>query len=98
MTHLFDTDTCIGILRQRSRIVARLNQLSPRDCCVSEITAFELFCGVEKLRIPEGNASKLNSFLEWSLNYRSIAPQPKLQPAFEWNWRGKAIGLDLTMC
>ncbi len=32
MTHLLDTDTCIGVLRQRPGVVQRLSQLAPTDC------------------------------------------------------------------
>ena len=48
MTHLLDTDTCIGVLRQRPGMVQRLTQLAPTDCAVSMVTIYELFCGVEK--------------------------------------------------
>jgi hypothetical protein len=29
VTHLLDTDTCIGVLRQRPGMVQRLNQVAP---------------------------------------------------------------------
>ena len=35
MTHLLDTDTCIGVLRQRPGMVQRLSQLAPTDYAVS---------------------------------------------------------------
>jgi hypothetical protein len=35
VTHLLDTDTCIGVLRQRPGMVQRLNQVAPTDCAVS---------------------------------------------------------------
>jgi tRNA(fMet)-specific endonuclease VapC len=63
MTHLLDTDACIGILRQRPGMVARLSQLSPTDCCVSEITVFELFCGVSKAQDPARERAKVEQFL-----------------------------------
>jgi tRNA(fMet)-specific endonuclease VapC len=63
MTHVLDTDTCIGVLRQRPGMVARLNLLSPNDCGVSEVTVYELFCGVEKAQDPARERQKVERFL-----------------------------------
>ncbi len=41
MTHLLDTDTCIGVLRQRPGLVQRLSQVAPTDCAVSMVTVYE---------------------------------------------------------
>src|SRR5437868_5466408 len=54
MTHLLDTDTCIGVLRQRPGMVQRLSQIAPTDCAVSMVTVYELFCGVEIQGSREG--------------------------------------------
>lgn len=48
MTRLLDTDTCIGVLRQRPGMVRRLSQVAPTDCAVSIVTVYELFCGLAK--------------------------------------------------
>lgn len=48
MTHLLDTDTCSGVLRQRPGMVQRLSQIAPTDCAVSMVTVYELFCGLAK--------------------------------------------------
>ncbi len=63
MTHLLDTDTCIGVLRQQSGFVQRLRRLSPADVAVSMVTVYELFCGVEKTREPATERLKLSRFL-----------------------------------
>jgi len=47
MRFLLDTDTCIGILRQRPGMVQRLSQLDPTDCAVSMVTVYELYCGLK---------------------------------------------------
>jgi predicted nucleic acid-binding protein len=44
VTHLLDTDTCVGVLRQRPGMVQRLGQIAPTDCAISMITVYELFC------------------------------------------------------
>lgn len=62
MIYLLDTDTCIGVLRQRQGMVQRLSQLSPVDCAVSMITVYELFCGVEKAREPVKEREKIEKF------------------------------------
>ncbi len=63
MTHLLDTDTCIGVLRQRPGMVQRLSQLVPTDCAVSMITVYELFCGVEKAQNPASERQKIERFV-----------------------------------
>ncbi len=63
MTHLLDTDTCIGILRQQSGFVERLSRLSPVDVAVSMVTVYELFSGIEKTREPATERLKVARFL-----------------------------------
>lgn len=63
MTRLLDTDTCIGVLRQRPGMVARLSQLPPTECGVSSVTVYELFCGVGKAQNPAAERQKVERFL-----------------------------------
>jgi len=63
MTHLLDTDTCIGVLRQQSGMVQRLSRLAPTDCAVSTVTVYELFCGVEKAQDPSKERQKVERFV-----------------------------------
>ena len=63
MTHLLDTDTCIGVLRQRPGMVDRLNQIAPTDCAVSMVTVYELFCGLARAQDPARERQKIERFL-----------------------------------
>lgn len=63
MTHLLDTDTCIGVLRQRPGMVQKLSQFAPTDCAVSMVTVYELFCGVEKAQDPAKERQKVDRFV-----------------------------------
>ena len=63
MTRLLDTDTCIGVLRQKPGMVQRLSQLPPADVAVSMVTVYELFCGVEKAQDPVKERQKVERFI-----------------------------------
>jgi tRNA(fMet)-specific endonuclease VapC len=63
MTHLLDTDTCIGVLRQRPGMVQRLSQIAPTDCAVSMVTVYELFCGLAKAQDPAKERQKVERFV-----------------------------------
>lgn len=63
MTRLLDTDTCIGVLRQKPGMVQRLSQLPPADVAVSMVTVYELFCGVEKAQAPAKERQKVERFI-----------------------------------
>lgn len=63
MTHLLDTDTCIGVLRQRPGMVQRLSHLAPADCAISMVTVYELFCGAEKAKDPAKERQKIERFI-----------------------------------
>ena len=63
MTHLLDTDTCIGVLRQRPGMVQRLSQIAPTDCAVSMVTVYEFFCGLAKAKDPANERQKVAQFV-----------------------------------
>ena len=63
MTHLLDTDTCIGVLRQRPGMVQRLSLMAPTDCAVSMVSVFELFCGLAKAQDPARERRKVEQFI-----------------------------------
>ena len=63
MIHLLDTDSCIGVLRQKPGMVERLSQLPPTDVAVSMVTVYELFCGVEKALDPTKERQKVERFV-----------------------------------
>jgi tRNA(fMet)-specific endonuclease VapC len=60
---LLDTDTCIDVLRGVKTVARKLEQLSPDDCCVSVISAFELYAGVYFTRHPEREKWKVDKLL-----------------------------------
>jgi tRNA(fMet)-specific endonuclease VapC len=63
MTHLLDTDTCIGVLRQRPGMVQRLSQVAPTACRVSMVTVHELFCGLAMAQDPAKERQKVERFV-----------------------------------
>jgi tRNA(fMet)-specific endonuclease VapC len=63
VTHLLDTDTCIGVLRQRPGMVQRLSQITPTDCAVSMVTVYELFCGLARAQDPAKEWQKIERFV-----------------------------------
>jgi len=94
MTHLLDTDTCIGVLRQKPGFVQRLSALSPGDVAISAITTYELFCGVEKARDPAAERVKverlISAIVELQLDRLSIQKAAQLRADLE--NRGMPIG------
>jgi tRNA(fMet)-specific endonuclease VapC len=63
VTHLLDTDTCIGVLRQRPGMVQKLRQIAPTDCAISMVTVYELFCGIGKAQNPAAERQKIDRFV-----------------------------------
>ena len=63
MIYLLDTDTCIGVLRQRPEMVQRMSQVAPSDCAVSMVTVYELFCGLAKAQDPARERQKVERFI-----------------------------------
>ena len=61
---LLDTDTCIDVLRGIRSVSQRLQGVSPDDCSVSSITAFELYAGTLLSAHPERERAKVERFLE----------------------------------
>jgi tRNA(fMet)-specific endonuclease VapC len=60
---LLDTDTCIDVLRSVAAVVEKLEELSPDDCAVSSISAFELYAGVYLTRHSEREKRKVDKLL-----------------------------------
>ena len=63
MKYLLDTDTCIGVLRQRPGMVQRLSALAPTDCAISMVTVYELYCGLAKAQDPARERQKVERFV-----------------------------------
>jgi tRNA(fMet)-specific endonuclease VapC len=60
---LLDTDTCIGVLRQKPGMVERLRAFAPAEIAVSMVTVYELFCGVAKAQDPAREREKVERFV-----------------------------------
>lgn len=61
---LLDTDTCIDALRGQRNVLRKLQSLSPDDCAVSSITAFELYAGTLLSAHPGREHVKVERFLD----------------------------------
>lgn len=59
MSHLLDTNVCVDVLKGHPRVCARLEAISPVDCAISAVTAFELVTGVRRCSQPERERKKL---------------------------------------
>ncbi len=94
MTHLLDTDTCIGVLRQRTGMVQRLSQLAPADCAVSMVTVYELFCGIEKAQDPAKERQKVERFISAiiELSLDRVAAETAARIRADLERRGQLIG------
>jgi tRNA(fMet)-specific endonuclease VapC len=94
MTYLLDTDTCIGVLRQRSGMVQRLSQVAPTDCAISMVTVYELFCGLGKAQDPATERKKVERFIsaviELPLDHASAEAAAKVRTELE--RQGNLIG------
>lgn len=63
MTLLLDTNACVDVLRGQLTAVTRMEAVSPHDCAVSSITAFELLNGAMRSARPEQETRKIEKFL-----------------------------------
>lgn len=59
---LFDTDTCIGMLRGNSSVISKRNNIID-DISVSFMTVAELYYGAEKSSNPVKNSQLIDQFL-----------------------------------
>jgi tRNA(fMet)-specific endonuclease VapC len=94
MTHLLDTDTCIGVLRQKPGMVQKLSSLAPVNVAISAITVYELFCGVEKARDPAKERAKVEQFISavFELQLDRVSVQKAAQLRMELERQGMPIG------
>lgn len=60
MSYLLDTNVCVDVLKGHPKVGARLEAISPADCAISAVTAFELATGVRRCREPERERRKLD--------------------------------------
>ncbi|MBE2214402.1 MAG: type II toxin-antitoxin system VapC family toxin [Opitutaceae bacterium] len=59
MSYLLDTHVCVDVLEGHPDVCARLQMISPADCAISAITAFELAAGVRRCNQSERERKKL---------------------------------------
>lgn len=59
MSYLLDTNVCVDVLKGHPQVCTRLEAISPADCVISSVTAFELAMGVRRCSQPERERKKL---------------------------------------
>lgn len=59
MNYLLDTNVCVDVLKGQPQVCARLEAISPADCVISSVTAFELATGVRRCSQPDRERKKL---------------------------------------
>jgi len=59
MSLLLDTNVCVDVLRGHPKVVARMTAVSPAECAISSVTAFELLSGIGRSAQPERERKKL---------------------------------------
>jgi len=62
MSLLLDTNVCVDVLKGNPAVCARMAAVSPSDCAVSAVTAFELASGIRRCAQPEREIKKLERF------------------------------------
>lgn len=91
---LLDTDTCIDVLRGTRNVLQRLQAVSPDDCSVSSITAFELYTRTLLSAHPERERAKVERFLEQLtvVAFDRVAAQQAAAIRIELQRNGSTIG------
>jgi tRNA(fMet)-specific endonuclease VapC len=91
---LLDTDTCIDVLRGRRNALHKLQSLSPDDCAVSSITAFELYAGTLLSAEPARERVKVERFLDQLtvIAFDRVAAQHAASARVELQRGGSTIG------
>lgn len=91
---LLDTDTCIDVLRGARNVLRRLQAVSPDDCSVSSITAFELYTRTLLSAHPERERAKVERFLEQLtvVAFDRVAAQQAAAIRIELQRNGSTIG------
>lgn len=64
MRYLLDTDTCIGVLRDATRVAGRLREHSPADLAVASMTLAELLFGARNSRRQQDAQARVAAFLD----------------------------------
>ena len=60
---MLDTSVCVAVMRGHAGATARLVGLTPDDCAISSVAAYELFTGLAKCDNPEREQGKVGRLL-----------------------------------
>lgn len=63
--YLFDTNICIYYLKGKYNLKAKVAEVGPENCYISEITLAELMYGVECSANIERHKNDIDELLEW---------------------------------
>jgi len=82
MKYLLDTNVLIDLLRGDQDIIKNLQTVTIDECCITDITAYELFYGAYKSKDPQEAVSKIYELIHSipilaTLNYMQEAARQK---------------------
>jgi tRNA(fMet)-specific endonuclease VapC len=63
MSYLLDTNVCVDLFKGHPKVCAKLADVSPEDCAISAVTAYELSVGVQRSIQPDRENKKLGNLL-----------------------------------
>ena len=64
MRYMLDTNICIYVIKHKpEKVFQKLENIDPRDVCISSVTYAELICGVEKSSEVDRNRVALSLLL-----------------------------------
>ncbi len=64
MKYLLDTNICIHFFRGKFNLYEKINQVSLKNCAISEVTLAELVFGAESSNNPQKNHQLIDEFTE----------------------------------
>ncbi|MBA4137082.1 MAG: VapC toxin family PIN domain ribonuclease [Opitutus sp.] len=94
MRLLLDINTCVDALKGHPLVIAQMAAVSPADCAMSAVTAFELLNGVARSAQPEREGKKVDKFLSVVavLPWDRAAALQAAQVRFQLERTGQKIG------
>jgi len=94
MSFLLDTNVCVDALKGHPTVCARMESVSPAECALSAVTAFELLNGVRRSTQPEREMKKVERFfgLVATLPFDPAAAAAAAKIRFELERMGLKIG------
>ena len=93
---IFDTDTCIFLLRGLSEVVARVQRVPPEEIAISSITRYELLYGVKRCnpKFRKREADKVERLIDMiqELPFTAGIAEHAAEIRFQLEKTGKPIG------